>query len=183
MLPGMDYQQMNALAAEAPVGSDGLTFAPYLTGERTPHNDPNAKAAWAGLDLRHDRRHLIRSVFEGVTFGLKDGFQALQELGASGSQIRVTGGGAKSPFWLQLVADVFGYTCVTLEVDEGPAMGAAILAGVGIGLWPNVETACRETIRVRDKIEPSTEKHAGNYKQAYARYRHLYPSLREWNLF
>ncbi len=173
---GKSYDQIGQLAQEAPPGCDGLTFLPYLTGERSPHNDPLARASWSGATLAHGPEHFARAIYEGVSFGLLDGFNALKKLGARSGEIRVTSGGAKSRFWLQMLADVFGVSCVTLESDEGPAFGAAVLAGVGIGLWPDVQTACRATVKVKDRIEPS----GVDYSQAQKKYLDLYPCLKTW---
>ncbi|RYG41570.1 xylulokinase, partial [bacterium] len=172
-----DYDTMNAEAASVAPGAEGLTFLPYLTGERSPHNDPWAKGAFIGLMAGHSRQHMARALMEGVTFGLLDGFRALEKLGATADDIRVTGGGARSQVWLGLLADAFGRSVTTLEADEGPAMGAALLAGVGVGLWPDVKTACRLAVRSKTTVEPSGE----NLNEAYARYRSGYLALREWN--
>ncbi|MFQ3677709.1 MAG: xylulokinase [Fimbriimonadaceae bacterium] len=174
--PGSDYGPMNESAAAAPAGCDGLTFLPYLTGERCPHPDPLARAGFVGLTLGHGPQDMARSVFEGVSFGLREGFDLLAGLGATAYEVRVTGGGAKSPFWLQMIADVFARPCVTLEVDEGPAFGSAILAGVGIGCWPDVATACRQIIRRKAEVQPS----GTDYGEAFGRYRSLYGAVRPW---
>lgn len=171
------YDEISAEAAQAPLGSEGLTFLPYLSGERSPHNDPLARGAFAGLTLGQDRRHFSRSVFEGISFGLLDGFHLLAGLGATAEEVRVTSGGAKSRFWVQMLADMFGRPCVTLECDEGPAYGAAILAGVGVGLWSDVATACRAIVRRKSQIDPS----GADYAAVYARYRELYAVTRDWN--
>jgi len=174
---GMDY---GAIAAEAELiapGSEGLSFLPYLTGERCPHNDPYARAAFAGATLGHTHAHFSRAVFEGISFGLLDGMDLLRGLGATAEEIRVTSGGAKSQFWTQLLADLFGKSCVTLECDEGPAYGAAILAGVGVGIWPDVASACSQTVRVRSRVSPSGR----DYSAPYERYRQLYSSTSGWN--
>jgi xylulokinase len=178
IFPGGSYDAISAEAAGAPVGSDGLTFLPYLSGERTPHNDPFARGAFAGLTLGHTRSHISRAVFEGISFGLLDGMNLLRGLGAQAEEIRVTSGGAKSRFWLQMLADMFGKPCVTLETDEGPAFGAAILAGVGAGIWPDVASACKTVVRQKTVTEPAS----GDYSAAYERYRKLYAQTREWNL-
>lgn len=175
---GMGYDQISAEAATVAPGCDGLTFLPYLTGERCPHNDPNARAAFAGVTLGHTHAHLSRALFEGVSFGLLDAMDLLRGLGAKAEQVRVTSGGAKSPFWVQMLADMFGTPCVTLESDEGPAFGAAVLAGVGIGLWSNVETACDQVIRVKSETKPS----GVDYGAARVRYQELYGATRGWNL-
>jgi xylulokinase len=116
-------------------------------------------------------------VFEGITCGLKEGFDVLKSLGADSNQIRVSGGGAKGDFWVQLLADAFEAPCVRLEAEEGPSMGAAILAGVGIGIWPNVAEATRQTVRTRAQVDPSGQ----DYSEVGARYRSLYAATREWN--
>jgi len=174
---GMNYDQISAEAETTTPGSDGLIFLPYLTGERCPHNDPYARGAFAGLNLSHTHAHLSRAVFEGISFGLLDGLNLLLGLGAQSDEIRVTSGGAKSRFWIQMLADVFGRPCSTLECDEGPAYGAAILAGVGIQLWPDVQTACRSTIRPKATIAPSGTDFSG----LYVKYRQLYEKTRDWN--
>lgn len=177
LVPGLAYDAISAEATEAPVGSDGLTFLPYLTGERCPHNDPRARGAFGGLTLGHKRAHMSRAVFEGISAGLFDGMELLRGLGAKADEIRVTSGGAKSRFWVQMLADMFGTPCVTLECDEGPAYGAAILAGVGIGIWPDVGAACDATIKIRDRVEPS----GADYRNMITRYRELYEATRAWN--
>ena len=174
---GKGYDQLAAEASQVSIGCDGLTFLPYLTGERCPHNDPLARASFSGLTLGHSHAHLSRAVFEGISFGLLDGMELLRGLGASADQIRVTSGGAKSAFWLQLLADMFGTTCVTLACDEGPAYGAAILAGVGVGVWPNVEVACQRTVKIRQEIQPSGE----DFSLAHRRYQRLYSQISSWN--
>ncbi len=176
-MPGFSYDRVTEEAATASVGSEGLTFLPYLSGERTPHNDPFARGAWAGISLAHGRPHFARSVLEGASFGLKEGFEALRKLGARADELRVNGGGAKSAFWLQMLADVFETPCTTLEVDEGPAFGAALLAGVGAGVWPDVATAAEAAVRRRGRIEPS----GVDYAEAYARYQGLYAATKGWN--
>ena len=175
--PGASYDAIAEEAASAPLGCDGVGFLPYLSGERTPHNDPYARGAWAGLSLAHGRAHLTRAVFEGATFGLREGFEALQALGARADELRVNGGGAKSAFWVQMLADVFETPCTTLEVDEGPAFGAALLAGVGAGVWPDVATASAAAVRRKGRVEPS----GADYGAAYARYRALYRATKVWN--
>lgn len=174
---GANYEQLAAEAREAPPGCEGLTFLPYLSGDRTPHNDPLARAAFAGATLSHHRRHFSRAVFEAMSFGMLDCMTRLRSMGAASREVRVTGGGAKSEFWVQMLADLFEAPCTLLECDEGPAYGAAILAGVGIGLWPEVRTACDRTIREVKVLEPRPNV----LSEAYRRYRSLYHALREWN--
>lgn len=175
---GRSYDEISAMAEKVAVGCEGLTFLPYLTGERSPHNDPTARASWSGATLAHGQEHFARSIFEGMSFGLLDGFNALKTLGAKSAEIRVTSGGAKSKFWLQMLADIFGVPCQTLQSDEGPAFGAAILSGVGIGVWPDVQTACRAAVHPKERIEPS----GADYSSAQKKYVELYPCLKEWNV-
>jgi xylulokinase len=172
LYPGEDYSKMNAEAARAPSGCDGLTFLPYLTGERCPHIDPAARGAFVGLSVTHGRGHLARSVFEGATFGLVGALRALTGMGCAVDEVRVTGGGAKSRFWVQMLADSLQRPCSLLEVDEGPAFGAAILAGVGAGIWPNVSEASSQVVRKRETIESGKI----DYSRALARFESLYPA-------
>jgi xylulokinase len=171
---GTPYEEIAESAATAEPGCGGLTFLPYLTGERCPHNDPFARAAFVGATLATTRADFDRAVFEGVTFGLADGFSLMKELGVTGEQIRVTGGGAKSPFWVGMIADVLDTECVTLEADEGPAFGAALLAGVGIGLWSDTESATDATVRLRQSFSGNDR---GAYGAVHETYRGLYGKL------
>ncbi len=173
---GATYEDLAREASEAEPGAGGVTFLPYLTGERCPYNDPFATAAFAGLTLAHSRREMSRAVFEGISFALLDCMGLLRRLGAEADEVRVTGGGAKSAFWLGLLADLFGKPCVTLEHDEGPAYGAAILGGVSVGVWPTVQAACAEVVRLRGRVEPS----GTEYSRAYERYRALYAEAAPW---
>ena len=176
-LTGCDpYEYMTAAAAQAPLGSEGLIFLPYLTGERTPYPNPNARGVFFGLHLRHDKRHLARAVMEGVAFGLRDSFEIIEEMGVSITQVRASGGGARSELWRQIQADVTGRSHCTINVDEGPAFGVALLAGVGAGIWGSVPEACRATIRVVDEKEPRPEASV-EYQQYYALYQKLYRQL------
>src|SRR5690606_37271460 len=139
--------------AQAPPGCEGLYFLPYLTGERTPHADPCARGAWIGLTPRHSQPHLVRSVLEGATFAMKDSLELIKGLGVPIRQIRVSGGGARSEFWRQLQADIYGQDVVTINAEEGPAYGVALLAAVGTGYFTNVEEACSATISVVSKTK------------------------------
>lgn len=178
-LLGVDpYRLITEEAAQAPVGSEGLIFLPYLTGERTPHADPYARGVFFGLTLRHDRRHMARAVLEGVAYGLRDSFEILQEMGVPIQEVRASGGGARSPLWRQIQADVTNREHVTINVDEGPAFGVALLAGVGTGVWGSVAEACRATIRVTDRCPPVPE-NAAIYARYYPIYRALYRCLAE----
>jgi xylulokinase len=177
--PDLEFDEMTGLAAKSAPGAGEVTFLPYLAGERSPHNDPYARASVLNLSLANQRADLARAVFEGVSFGLADGYRVLAELGVTSSELRVTGGGAKSDFWVQLLANLFECRCVRLAVDEGPAMGAAILAGVGAGVWPDVVTACASVVQKADAVEPnadSAEKSA--MAEAYARFTAYYPRIR-----
>ena len=174
----MDVYELLAKEAESVTpGSDGLIFLPYLQGERTPHLDAYARGGWIGLTARHDRRHLIRSVLEGVAFSLKDCFGILREQGLQLEQMRATGGGAKSPLWREIITDVLGVELVTTNATEGPAFGAALLAGVAGGVYPSVQQACEQTVRIVERTEPNAQAvHA--YAKAYDTYRTLYPALK-----
>ncbi|GIK15423.1 MAG: xylulokinase [Planctomycetota bacterium] len=165
-------------ASRVPPGSDGLVFLPYLTGERTPHPDPHARGAFVGATLRHGRDHFARAVFEGVAFGLKDSLEILKAMNVPAGEIRLTGGGARSPLWRQILADVFHQTVTPVAADEGPAFGAALLAGVGCGAFASVEQACDAAVRLGPPVAPQRDA-AQAYDEAYARYTRLYPALRD----
>jgi xylulokinase len=177
--PGVSYDELLTPAQNIPAGSDGLLFLPYLTGERTPHPDPLARGAFVGLTVRHTLAHCTRAVLEGVAFGLKDSFELMKSAGLGTiTQVRVSGGGAKSPLWRQILADVFETELVTVNTTEGAAYGAALLAGVGAGKWPNVETACKMGIRVTGSTLPN-QSQMNAYRSIYPLYRDLYPALRK----
>lgn len=171
------YQILIEQAAQAPPGCEGLYFLPYLTGERTPHADPCARGAWIGLTPRHSQPHLVRSVLEGATFAMKDSLELIKGLGVPIRQIRVSGGGARSEFWRQLQADIYGQDVVTINAEEGPAYGVALLAAVGTGYFTNVEEACSATISVVSKTKPSTAT-AAIYAKTYPLFGKLYQSLK-----
>ncbi len=172
------YELLCAEAAAAPVGCEGLVFLPYLTGERCPYPDPSAKGAFVGLHLRHQRAHLIRAVLEGVAFGLRDSFDLLEAMGVPMSQIRASGGGARSPLWLSIQSDVMGRAHARINVEEGPALGVALLAGVGAGVWSTVEEACDAAIQVVSTCEPDAER-ARLYARYHAIYGRLYGDLKD----
>ncbi len=175
---GVDaYATLGKEAELVPPGSDGLLFLPYLQGERTPHLDAYARGGWIGLSASHNRRHLVRSVLEGVSFSLKDCFAIIQEQGLMLEQVRATGGGAKSPLWRQIIADVLGVELVTTNANEGPAFGAALLAGVASGVYSSVQEACDATVRVVERTEPQ-QQNAAAYARMYEQYRALYPALK-----
>lgn len=175
---GLDaYELLTKEAEGIPPGSDGLLFLPYLQGERTPHLDAYARGGWIGLTASHDRRHLVRAVLEGVAFSLKDCFVIIRQQGLELEQVRATGGGAKSPVWRQIIADVLGVELVTTNAQEGPAFGAALLAGVASGVYTSVQQACEATVRVVDHTAPRPELERV-YARAYEKYRALYPALK-----
>ena len=171
------YDAMSAEAATVPPGAEGLVFLPYLTGERTPHADPYARGAFIGLTLRHHRGHLIRAVMEGVAMGLRDSLEIIRGMGLPVRQIRVSGGGARSALWRQMLADVFNTEVVTVSGSDGGAFGAALLGGVGCGVFPSVESACDATVAIVDRIIPDPDRVA-KYDTVYDVYRELYPAIR-----
>ncbi len=172
------YEILTAEAAEAPPGSEGLFFLPYLTGERSPYADPFARGGWIGLTVRHGRPHLIRSVIEGATFAMRDSLEIIRELGIPIREIRLSGGGARSAFWRRVQADIYGQHVVTVNADEGPAFGAALLAMAGTGAYADVTEACENTIHVVSQTACS-KRHRRIYDAAYPVYRALYRCLRE----
>jgi xylulokinase len=172
------FEQIIAEAADVTAGSEGLLFLPYLSGERAPHPDSLARGSWVGLTLRHRRGHLTRSVLEGVAFGLRDIFTLMQGVGlGTVNQVRVSGGGARSTVWRQILADVLGVELVTVDTTEGAAFGAALLAGVAAGTWPDVASACAQTIKLTERVAPDTNV-VQRYDQMYEQYEMLYPALR-----
>lgn len=175
-MPLNSYDELTTLAGEVPPASDGLLWAPYLFGERTPHLDPSARAAFVGITASTTRAHFIRAVLEGVAFSLKDTFTLLDELGIGYNRIRLGGGGARGPLWRQIQADVYDHPVELLEAEEGGAFGAALLAAVGVNAWRSVEDACDATIRAAETITP---KHADAMQRHYAHYRKLYPALKQ----
>jgi xylulokinase len=169
------YDLLTSHAEEAPAGCEGLIFLPYLSGERTPHPDPHARGVYFGLTLRHSREHMIRAVLEGVAYGLRDSLELMRAMGLRIEQVRLSGGGAKSRLWRQILADVFESEIVLTNITEGAAYGAALLAGVGAGLYGSISEACERVVRVTDKVEPGPD--AGIYAGYYPIYRDLYPAL------
>jgi xylulokinase len=177
--PGMSFDDLLAPAPAVPPGCEGLLFLPYLTGERTPYPDPLARGAFLGLTVRHTLPHLTRAVLEGVAFGLRDGFELMRSAGlAAIEQVRISGGGAKSPLWRQILADVFNTRLVTVNTTEGAAYGAALLAGVGCGLFADADDACRRTIQVTGSTAPGKQ-NAASYQEHYQLFRQAYPATRE----
>jgi xylulokinase len=172
------YELLVDLAAKAPPGSEGLLFLPYLTGERCPHPDPSARGGWIGLTARTTRGMLIRSLLEGVTFGMRDALEIMRGMDIPTSEIRASGGGARSDFWRHLQADIYKTPLVLTNAVEGPAYGVALLAGVGTGVWKSVEEACRASIKKTTKITPN-KKLSTQYDRSYAVYTKLYGDLSE----
>lgn len=173
-----DYQHLNLLAAEAESGSEGLLFLPYLYGERTPHADANARGVFFGISGKHQQGHLVRSVMEGVSFGLRDSLELIKEQDIKINEIRAIGGGAKSKVWQQILADVFGQEIKLLKIEEGPALGAAMIAGVGVGVFKDFSEAEQGIIQVSQSITPNEEKR-DYYNQLFALYQNLYQSLKD----
>jgi xylulokinase len=173
-----EFEELVRGASDVPAGSKGLIFLPYLTGERTPHPDPLARGAWIGLTARHGPAHLVRSILEGVAFGLKDIFCLMKDarLGPI-EQVRLSGGGVNSPLWRQILADTLEAELVTVNTTEGAALGAALLAGVGVGTWPDVDSACAQTISVKDRISPDPGS-VEIYRSIHQQYQNLYPALK-----
>jgi xylulokinase len=167
------YDLLTAEAAKVKAGSDGLLWTPYLMGERTPHLDPNARAALVGLTASHTRGHVVRAILEGVAFSLRDTFTILAEMNVPVRNIRLGGGGARSPLWQQIQAEIYGRAVEMVEAEEGAAYGAAILAGVGAKVWPSVDAACASAIRVAKKVSPRPEVIA-LLNQQYSAYRRVY---------
>ncbi len=177
LAPGVDFDDLLEEAKDAPVGCEGLQFIPYLSGERTPYPDPLARAGWVGLSVRHGRAYLTRSLLEGVSYAFNDIFSLIVDAGLQDiHQVRVSGGGMKNPFWRQIMASVLNTELVTIKTTEGAAFGAALLAGVGSGNWPNVTSACRSAITVVGTTHPNEEERQ-IYHQAYQIYKGLYPAL------
>ena len=153
-----------------------MIFLPYLTGERTPHSDPTARGAFVGLTVRHGIGHLARSVMEGVAFGLRDSVELMED-GVEGADVRVSGGGAVSRLWIQILANVLGLPVTTVKTPESAALGAAVLAAVGDGAFASVAEACDAVVETGDVIEPTGD--SDSYDHAYSIYRDLYPALRD----
>ena len=171
---GADYGGLDAEASRWEPGVEGLLFAPYLAGERTPHADPDARGAFTGLSFRHDRGALARAVMEGVAFGLRDSLELLLDLGVEASAGRISGGGARSDLWVRIVASALQLPIEQMQLEEGAAYGAALLAGVRAGVFADAADAVDRCVRVRETIEPEWD-----YEDTYARFRSLYPTLKE----
>jgi xylulokinase len=174
---GRGYDDLTAAAEEWPPGTEGLTFLPYLSGERTPHADPHATAAFAGLTRRHDLGAFVRAVLEGVAYGLRDSLELLRELGVDPRAGHASGGGARSELWLRILASVLDLPIRRTSTDEGSAYGAALLGGVAAGVYRDVHEAVAACVRLTDAAEPDAEWRAA-YEHGYRRFRQLYPALR-----
>jgi xylulokinase len=177
LAPGVPYEELISEAECWPPGAEGLTFLPYLQGERTPHADPSARAMFEGLTLRHDRGGLLRAVLEGVAYGLRDSLELVRQLGVEPRAARASGGGARSRLWLEVVASALDLPLELTAVEEGSAYGAALLAGVAAGVFPDAQAAVADCVRVREAIEPNPE-WAHAYEEGYARFRSLYPTIK-----
>jgi xylulokinase len=171
------YDELTKEAASTPPGAHGLLWLPYLMGERTPHCDPNARGAFLGLSAAHTRAHLVRAILEGVAFSLKDSFTIFEELKVPVERIRLGGGGARSALWRQIQADVYDHEVELLAAEEGAAYGAAILAGVGAGLWQSVDEACAAVVKVSATLEPNRNS-AAIMARSYQEFRKAYPALK-----
>jgi xylulokinase len=174
---GQDYDSLTAAAANVPAGSQGLEWAPYLLGERTPHLDPEVRAAFACVSSNHTAAHFVRAVLEGVAYSLEDTFTLFAELGIPVTAIRLGGGGARGPLWRKIQAGIYGQAVEILTAEEGGAFGCALMAGVGAGHWANLDEACAQAIEVAQRIDPDPADLAA-YKTGYANWRKLYPALK-----
>ncbi|WP_029688174.1 xylulokinase [Thermoanaerobacter sp. A7A] len=171
------YEKLLEEAEKVTPGSGGLIFLPYLMGERTPHSDPYARGSFIGLNMTHKREHMTRAILEGVAFGLRDSLEIIKELNIPINEVRVSGGGAKSVLWRQILADIFGVRVDMVNATEGPAFGAAIMAAVGYGIFKDVEEACSTLIKVTDSVYPIGE-NVSKYDEIYAIYKDLYYLLK-----
>lgn len=171
------YELLTDEASTVPPGADGLLWAPYLMGERTPHLDPYVRGALIGLTASHTRGHIVRAILEGVAFSLKDTFSIFDEMSLPVKSIRLGGGGARSPLWRQIQADVYGREVEIVEAEEGPAYGAAILAGIGAKMWQSVDEACAAVVRVVNRMSPQPQ-NVSVMKAAYGKYRRMYPAIK-----
>jgi xylulokinase len=171
------YDRLMDEAAKTPPGAEGLLWAPYLMGERTPHLDPNARGALVGITAQHTRAHIIRAILEGVAFSLRDSLTLFREIGVPIESIRLGGGGARSALWQKIQSDIYGMPVELIEAEEGGAYGAALLAGVGVRAWPSVELACQAAVRVAKTVKPDPQT-VSLMNLQYAEYRKLYPALK-----
>jgi len=177
------YEALSKEASGVPAGSEGLLFLPYLTGERTPHMDPNARGCWIGLSLTHRRPHLVRSIMEGVAFALKDTLTRIQALGVTPGELRTLGGGGRSDVWLDILAAVLDVPLRQLEIEEGASFGAALLAGVGSGVFADLREAVDRTVRLDEDVFSPNPELVSCYQTLYQRYIRLYPALKQSGLW
>ena len=173
----ISFDQLTQLAEEVSPGSDGLIFLTYLSGERMPYDDPLARGGWIGLTQRHSLAHLVRAVMEGITFGLYDLLQIMRGLDMDIQSIYASGGAAESPLWRQMMADIFNAQIVTTNATQGAAFGAAMLAGIGTGVFKDATEAAEATIVVTGSTDPNQQSHEA-YAPAFDLYRSLYPQLK-----
>jgi xylulokinase len=175
---GVTYDALSRTAERVAPGCDGLLYAPYLLGERTPHLDSHATAAFVGIAAGHTASHFTRAILEGVAYSLRDTFTLFAELGIPVTGVRLGGGGARGPIWRRIQTDIYGYPTEVLTAEEGGAYGAALLAGVGVKAWPDADTACEQSLRVAESLQPNPE--TGKiYTEAYGHYREIYPALQK----
>ena len=162
------------------LGENKVFYLPYLMGERSPHNDPGARSAFIGMSMDTSREDMNQAVLEGVAFGLRDSLEIVRSLGIEVSRSKICGGGARSGIWKKILANILNVTLEVPEADEGPALGGAVLAAVGCGVFPNVEAAADQIVRVCERIEPVKEL-VGKYEEQYRKFVKLYPALK--NIF
>jgi xylulokinase len=176
--PGHTYTELADWAAQAPPGAEGLLFTPYLLGERTPHMDPHARGSLVGLSIRHGRSHIVRAVMEGVVYALRQGLELMLGLGGQVERVVASGGGVRHPLWLQLQADIYNRPIYRTTTAEAAALGAALLAGVGTGVYPDLEQACRQVVHYSGQAVEPVSRAAAYYEQAYSQYAGLYGRLK-----
>lgn len=174
ILYGQDFGSIDEAAAAISAGSDGMIFLPYLTGERTPHMDANARGIFYGLTLKHNRGHMSRAVMEGVTFALRECMETVEQLGIPVEKVVASGGGARSRLWLQLQADVLGREIYTTKMAEQACTGAAMAAGIGCGVYRGIEDACEAVVRMNEAYVEPNEKNEKLYDRCYKVYKQLY---------
>lgn len=176
--PKESFEELLSGVSKVKPGSDGLLFAPYISGERTPYTDSKIRGTFLGMDIAHTRDHFARAVLEGITFSLKDSYELMKEHSSKAfSQIVSVGGGAKNPDWLQMQADIFNAPVVTLKTEQGPAMGAAMIAAVGTGWFNDFEDCSKTFVHYKSEVKPNPEA-VKKYEQVYARYQEVYPAIK-----
>ena len=176
---GVDpYYLMDKEAGSVPIGANRLLYMPYLNGERTPHLDPNARGVFFGLSTMHKKKEMLRAVMEGVSYSLRDCVEVMREMNINVSDMMACGGGGTSPLWRQMLADLYGCQVKTTQNKEGPALGVALLAAVGAGIYKSVPEACRAVIKP-EKIQEPIAENSAEYEKVYAMYRKLYPAMKQ----